>query len=71
MPINCSYFQLASIFGLGTGELILVLILVLLLFGGANLPKLAESLGKSIKSFKKAVSSDEEKEKKEEKKQEE
>jgi len=45
----------ATIFGLGTGELVVIFLIVLLLFGGANLPKLTRSLGKSIKEFKKAV----------------
>ena len=50
----------ATLFGLGTSELIVILIIILLLFGGANLPKLTRSLGSSIKEFKKAVSGEEE-----------
>ncbi len=37
---------------LGTGELIIILIIVLLVFGGAKLPKLARSLGQAQKEFK-------------------
>lgn len=44
-----------TIFGLGTGELIVILIIILILFGGANLPKLTRSLGQSIREFKKSV----------------
>ena len=37
---------------LGTGELVSVLIIILLVFGGAKLPKLARSLGQAQKEFK-------------------
>jgi sec-independent protein translocase protein TatA len=37
---------------LGAPELILILLVVLLLFGGAKLPKLARSLGQAQKEFK-------------------
>lgn len=50
---------LATIFGLGTGELVVIFLIVLLLFGGANLPKLTRSLGKSIKEFKGALKDNE------------
>lgn len=41
-------------FGLGMGELIVILLIVLLIFGASRLPQIAQSLGKSIKEFKKA-----------------
>lgn len=40
---------------IGTGELLLILALALLLFGGKRLPDLARSLGKGLKEFKKAL----------------
>lgn len=42
-------------FGLGTQEIILILILLLILFGANKLPELARSLGVSVREFKKAV----------------
>ena len=40
----------------GSGELIIVLIIVLLVFGGSQLPKLAKNLGKAQKEFKDGLS---------------
>ncbi|MGE9515973.1 MAG: Sec-independent protein translocase subunit TatA/TatB [Solitalea-like symbiont of Tyrophagus putrescentiae] len=39
---------------LGTGEIILILLVVLILFGGKKLPELARGLGKGIREFKNA-----------------
>lgn len=49
---------IATIFGLGTGELVVIFLIILLLFGGANLPKLTRSMGKSVKEFKGALKED-------------
>lgn len=38
---------------LGPTELIIILVIVLVLFGGAKLPKLAKSLGEAQREFKK------------------
>jgi sec-independent protein translocase protein TatA len=42
-------------FGLGYQELLIILVIVMVLFGGSKLPELARSLGKSVKEFKKGV----------------
>ena len=41
---------------LGPTELIIVLLIVLLIFGGTKLPKLARSMGQASKEFKKGLS---------------
>jgi len=41
--------------GLGVGELILILILVLFFCGGKRLPLIGEGLGRGITEFKKAI----------------
>ena len=41
--------------GLGPTELIIVLVIVLVLFGGAKLPKLAKSIGQAQREFKKGT----------------
>ena len=40
---------------LGTTELIIILVVVLVLFGGSRLPKLARSMGQASKEFKQGV----------------
>jgi sec-independent protein translocase protein TatA len=45
---------LAFIGPLGTGEMIMIFIVVLLLFGAKKLPELARGVGKSMGEFKKA-----------------
>ena len=41
--------------GIGYQDLLIILALFLLLFGGSRIPSLARSLGKSITEFKKGV----------------
>jgi sec-independent protein translocase protein TatA len=45
----------AEIFGIGTPELIVILLILLLLFGASKLPKLARSFGESAKELKKGL----------------
>lgn len=57
--MNFGFLPLAA-FGFSGMELLLVLAILLLLFGGSKLPSLARGLGESIKEFKKASRDDEE-----------
>lgn len=45
---------------IGTGELLVILGVVLVLFGGKKLPEFAKNLGLGIREFKKACSESEE-----------
>ncbi|TKB10647.1 twin-arginine translocase TatA/TatE family subunit [Desulforhopalus sp. IMCC35007] len=47
-------------FGLGTPELIVILAIAFLVFGGKKLPEIGAGLGKAISSFKKGISEVEE-----------
>jgi len=49
---NYSIMQLLTI---GTTEIILIVALVLLLFGGRKIPELMKGLGKGVKNFKEGV----------------
>ena len=45
---NCLMF----LGNLGTGEIIIIALVVLLLFGGKKIPELMRGIGKGVKSFK-------------------
>ena len=45
-------------FGLGSSELLVILGIMLLMFGGSKLPSLARGLGQSVREFKKASQED-------------
>ncbi len=47
-------------FGIGTQEMMVILVIVLVLFGGSKLPELAKGLGRSMKEFKKGLDSSDE-----------
>lgn len=51
---------LLAIFDVGGPELMLIMLVILLLFGGQKLPELARGLGKSVREFKKATAGVEE-----------
>ncbi len=42
-------------FGFGTTEMIIVLVLVLIIFGAGKLPQVATSLGKGVRNFKDGI----------------
>lgn len=44
---------------LGPTEMVIVLVIILVLFGGAKLPQLAKGLGEGIRNFKQASREDE------------
>ena len=43
------------LFGVGTPEILLIALVVLLLFGGKKIPELMKGLGKGVNSFKKGL----------------
>jgi sec-independent protein translocase protein TatA len=45
---------------LGFGELLLIFIVILLIFGASKLPQLGDALGKGIKNFKRSVTGNDE-----------
>ena len=45
---------------LGFGELLLIFIVILLIFGASKLPQLGDDLGKGIKNFKRSVTGNDE-----------
>ncbi|MEC4272345.1 twin-arginine translocase TatA/TatE family subunit [Adlercreutzia sp. R25] len=47
-----------KILGLGVPELVIILVVVLLIFGPKNLPKLGASLGKTVKSLREGMAFD-------------
>ena len=47
--------ELLIIGNLGTGEIIIIAIIVLLLFGGKKIPELMKGIGKGVKNFKDGV----------------
>jgi len=48
--------QNAEIFGLGGGEIALILVALLLLFGGKKIPELMRGLGQGVREFNAAKS---------------
>jgi sec-independent protein translocase protein TatA len=46
-------------FGIGVQELIIVLVIALLVFGGKNLPRIGSDMGRAIRNFRSAVNAPE------------
>jgi len=52
------------LFALGPTEIIVILVIVLLLFGGKKIPELMKGVGKGINEFKKGTKEEDDKDKK-------
>jgi len=52
-------FNSILLIGLGVTEIVLIIAVVLLLFGGKKIPELMRGMGKGIKEFKSAQSGEE------------
>jgi sec-independent protein translocase protein TatA len=53
--INAPYRRRKNkMFGLGTSEIILIALVILVLFGAKKIPEMMQGLGKGIREFKKA-----------------
>lgn len=47
--------MIPCIFNLGTGEIVIILVVVLLLFGAKKIPELARGLGRGVNSFRQGL----------------
>ena len=45
---------------IGVGEILILVLILIILFGGKKIPELAKGLGKGIRSFKKAIKGEDE-----------
>ncbi|TRO79301.1 twin-arginine translocase TatA/TatE family subunit [Trichloromonas acetexigens] len=45
-------------FGLGTQEMLIILVLVLIVFGAGKLPQVGSALGSGLRNFKKGMKDD-------------
>ncbi len=57
------YLKLIAMGNLGATEIILILLVVVLLFGGRKIPELMKGIGQGMKEFKKASRVEDDKEK--------
>ncbi len=52
-------YRCPSMFGLGVGELLVILVIVLLIFGAGKLPQVGDALGRAIKNFRSSATTNE------------
>ena len=45
-------------FGLGVGEIVLILVILVVLFGASRIPELGKGIGEGIRNFKKGMKGD-------------
>ena len=53
--VNNNLLKSKMMFGIGTQEIIFIVLIVLLFFGGKKIPELMKGLGKGVCSFKEGV----------------
>jgi sec-independent protein translocase protein TatA len=58
--MTCPTLYLAGLFDFGGTEILVIMVVVLIFFGGEKLPGVARGLGKAIREFKKATAGIEE-----------
>ncbi len=47
--------MIPAFFNLGTGEIIIIVFVILLLFGGRKIPELMKGIGKGVRSFRQGM----------------
>lgn len=47
--------MITAFFNLGTGEIIIIVFVILLLFGGRKIPELMKGIGKGVRSFRQGM----------------
>ncbi len=50
-------------FGLGVGEIVLILVILVVLFGASRIPELGKGIGEGIRNFKKGMKGEEDEKK--------
>lgn len=56
--LDCPYKEGGTMpFGLGMGELVIILVIVTVVFGATKLPALGDGMGKAIRNFKRSIDS--------------